>query len=132
MAIWHLTQNSRPHKMFLVIIVLYDVLDQNPSDATLALLSILKYSRWRTILAAEMFILLIFLVLGLRPAKFCLILGTNVEERSYEKYPMTKSIISFKILIKKLIEKYKISQKEKKVNYFIIQFQPNIWYKCEQ
>ena len=78
MAILPWTQNSRPHKMFLVIIVLYDVLDQNPSDATLALLSILKYSRWRTILAAQMFILLIFLFLGLRPAKFCLILETNV------------------------------------------------------
>ena len=78
MAIGPLTQNSRPHKMFLVIIVLLGVFDQNPSDATLALLSILKCTRWRTMLAAEMFILLIFLVLGLKPAKFRLIFETNV------------------------------------------------------
>ena len=43
------TRSWRPHKMFLVIIVPYGVLDQNPSDATLALLSIFENSRWRTI-----------------------------------------------------------------------------------
>ena len=64
--------------MLLVIIVLYDVLNQYPSDTTLALMSILQYSKGRTILAAEIFILLIFLVLGLKPAKFRLILGTDV------------------------------------------------------